>query len=95
MTESPERTGKAANLFVKVCGLRTEADVSVAVDAGADAVGFVFARSPRQVDVETAWRLVAVTPPSVLAVGVFKDMAVEEVAEPHPGQRGRGRPAAR
>jgi phosphoribosylanthranilate isomerase len=68
-------------VFIKVCGLRTEADVSVAVEAGADAVGFVFARSPRQVDLDAAQRLVAVTPPSVLTVGVFKDMAVDEVAE--------------
>jgi phosphoribosylanthranilate isomerase len=68
-------------VFVKICGLRTEADVAVAVDAGADAVGFVFARSPRQVDLGTARRLVALTPPSVLAVAVFKDMPVDEVAE--------------
>ncbi|MGI9271469.1 MAG: phosphoribosylanthranilate isomerase [Woeseiaceae bacterium] len=37
------------SLFVKICGLRDEASVNVAVDAGADAVGFVFTESVRQV----------------------------------------------
>jgi phosphoribosylanthranilate isomerase len=58
-------------MYVKLCGLRTEADVAVAVEAGADAVGFVFTTSARQVDLDTAKRLVAAVPPTVLAVGVF------------------------
>jgi len=37
------------NLLVKICGLRSEADVAAAVEAGADAVGFVFAESVRRV----------------------------------------------
>jgi len=43
--------------WVKVCGLRTATDVNAAVEAGADAVGFVLAESPRRVSVETAGRL--------------------------------------
>lgn len=58
-------------MYVKLCGLRTEADVAVAVEAGADAVGFVFTTSARQVDLDTAKRLVAAVPPTVLTVGVF------------------------
>jgi phosphoribosylanthranilate isomerase len=65
-------------MFVKVCGLRTSADVDVAVSSGADAVGFVFARSPRQVDPATARSLVAVAG-ATLTVGVFLGQPVDEV----------------
>lgn len=65
-------------MFVKVCGLRTAADVDVAVSSGADAVGFVFAASPRRVDADTARSLVAVAGPT-LTVGVFLGQPVEEV----------------
>jgi phosphoribosylanthranilate isomerase len=41
-----------SDLFVKICGLRTAADVDTAVRAGADAIGFVFAVSPRAVEIE-------------------------------------------
>jgi phosphoribosylanthranilate isomerase len=64
--------------FVKICGLRTAADVAAAVAAGADAVGFIFARSPRQIDAETARELVEVAG-DALTVGVFKGMAPAEV----------------
>lgn len=68
-------------MFVKVCGLRTEADVATAVAAGADAIGLVFARSPRQVGVDTARRLVAGVPPRVLTVGVFTGVTAAQAAE--------------
>lgn len=68
-------------MFVKVCGLRTEADVATAVEAGADAVGFVFATSVRQIDVATGRELVALVPPNVLTVGVFRKMPAPEVAQ--------------
>lgn len=66
-------------MYVKLCGLRTEADVAAAVDAGADAVGFVLSASVRQVDVDTARRLAREVPPGVLAIGVFKGVAASEV----------------
>ncbi len=65
-------------MFVKVCGLRTSAYVDVAVSSGADAVGFLFATSPRQVDPATARALVAVAGPT-LTVGVFHQQPVAEV----------------
>ncbi|MFJ9595714.1 phosphoribosylanthranilate isomerase [Streptomyces virginiae] len=69
-----------ADLFVKICGLRTAPDVDAAVAAGADAVGFVFAPgSPRTVDAATARELAARVPDSVLTVGVFRGQSVEEV----------------
>ncbi|WP_067699515.1 phosphoribosylanthranilate isomerase [Nocardia jejuensis] len=68
-----------SDLFVKICGLRTEADVDVAVEARADAVGFVFAPSPRVVDAQVARRLAARVPAHVLTVGVFRGQSIEEV----------------
>ena len=66
--------------FVKICGLRTATDVAAAVTAGADAVGFLFAASPRQVDARTARELGAAAG-DILTVGVFKDMPAAQVRE--------------
>ncbi|GAA3241708.1 phosphoribosylanthranilate isomerase [Actinocorallia longicatena] len=66
-------------MFVKVCGLRTAEDVDAAVAAGADAVGFVFAPSPRLVGQDLARELAARVPASVLTVGVFRRQPLEEV----------------
>jgi phosphoribosylanthranilate isomerase len=60
-------------LFVKLCGIRSERDLEVAVEVGADAVGFVLTPSPRQLSLEEAARLRAVLPESVLGVAVFHD----------------------
>ncbi|WP_436501898.1 phosphoribosylanthranilate isomerase [Actinokineospora sp. HUAS TT18] len=68
-------------MFVKVCGLRTAGDVRATVDAGADAIGFVFAESIRQVTVSEARRLASEVPGGVLTVGVFKGQSAEEAAE--------------
>lgn len=70
----------AGGPFVKICGLRTGRDVEAAVEAGADAVGFVFAAgSPRTVDAATVRGLVGRVPAGVLTVGVFRGQSVEEV----------------
>lgn len=66
---------------MKVCGLRTIEDVTAAVSAGADAVGFVLTASPRQVDAEQARTLVASVPAGVLTVAVFRGEPADEVAE--------------
>jgi phosphoribosylanthranilate isomerase len=68
-------------VFVKVCGLRTSQDVATAVEVGADAIGFVFTRSVRRVEVDVARRLVADVPPDILTVGVFKDVSAAGAAE--------------
>jgi phosphoribosylanthranilate isomerase len=64
--------------FVKICGLRTATDVAAAVAAGADAVGFMFAKSPRQVDPRTARDLAKVAG-DALTVGVFGGMPAHEI----------------
>lgn len=57
---------------IKICGLTRPEDVDAAVDAGADAIGFVFyPRSPRYVTPGQAAALVRRLPPFVLAVGLF------------------------
>jgi len=58
-------------MYVKVCGLREPEHVLAAVEAGADAVGFVIASSPRQVTPDRARALGAQVPPNVLTVAVF------------------------
>lgn len=67
-------------MFVKVCGIRTEAGITAAAAAGADAIGLVLGESVRHVDVDLARRLVEGIPPEVLAVGVFGGVAVRDVA---------------
>jgi phosphoribosylanthranilate isomerase len=58
--------------WVKICGTTNLEDALVAVDAGADAVGFVFyEKSPRCVSVETAREIVKKLPAGVEKVGVF------------------------
>ena len=59
-------------MWVKICGLRRPADVRAAVEAGADAVGFVFAKSVRRLDPESARTLIRLVPAGVLRVGVMR-----------------------
>lgn len=71
-----------ARTRIKICGLRTEADVLAAIDAGADAVGFVFVpSSPRYIDPDRAADLVCMLPPFVDAVGLFADQKAAEICE--------------
>ncbi|TQR18516.1 phosphoribosylanthranilate isomerase [Psychrobacillus soli] len=64
---------------VKICGLMEKEHVAAAVEAGADAIGFVFARSKRQITVEVAHELAKDIPSSVLKVGVFVNPTQEEL----------------
>ena len=68
-------------MFIKICGITTEEDALLAVAMGADAVGFVFAPSSRQVAVDHARDIVRRLPPEILTVGVFRDEAPKRVAE--------------
>ena len=69
------------DLFVKICGVTSEADALLAVSFGADAVGFIFAPSPRQVSVQTAGDIAKRLPPEILTVGVFRNEAPQRVVE--------------
>jgi phosphoribosylanthranilate isomerase len=66
-------------IWIKICGNTSLADALLAVEAGADALGFVFAPSPRRV---TAAQVAAITPHLPLTVekiGVFVDAALDEI----------------
>src|SRR5688500_14072806 len=67
---------------IKICGLTREADVDAAVEAGADAVGFVlYAASPRAVTAERAADLASRLPPFVTPVLLFVNEAAPRVIE--------------
>lgn len=66
-------------IWVKVCGIRTAAAARAVAAAGADAAGFVFAPSRRQVTPEVARELVWHLPPSLEKVGVFVNRPAREV----------------
>ena len=68
-------------MFVKICGITNEDDALFAVAMGADAVGFIFAPSPRQVAVQQVYDITRRLPPEVLTVGVFRDEHPSRVVE--------------
>jgi phosphoribosylanthranilate isomerase len=66
---------------IKICGLTREADVEAAVEAGADAIGFVlYDKSPRHVSLARAAVLARGLPPFVTPVGLFVNASADEVA---------------
>jgi len=69
---------------VKICGITNYEDAAAAVDAGADALGFVFFReSPRYLSPEDAGRIIRRLPPFIATVGVFVNeshLVIEEIA---------------
>ncbi len=67
---------------IKICGLTREEDVRAAVEAGADAIGFVFyPPSPRFVGFERAAELCRLIPPFVTTVGLFVNAGRDYVAQ--------------
>jgi phosphoribosylanthranilate isomerase len=67
------------SLWVKICGNTSLEDAMVAVEAGADALGFVFAPSPRHVTPEHVAEIVAKLPAAIEKIGVFVDASFEEM----------------
>ena len=68
--------------WVKICGTTSLEDALLAVEAGADALGFVFyEKSPRYVTAEAVKKIVRELPTGVMTVGVFLNEAPERVVE--------------
>ena len=68
-------------MFVKVCGITREEDALLATALGADAVGFVFAPSSRQVAVPIVRDIVRQLPADMMTVGVFRNESARRVVE--------------
>ncbi|AMO32719.1 phosphoribosylanthranilate isomerase [Lysinibacillus sp. fkY74-1] len=66
---------------VKICGLQELEHIQTAIQAGADAVGFVFAPSKRRVSIEQARLLAKQVPQGVLKIGVFVNPTAAELQE--------------
>ena len=77
-------------MFVKICGTTSEEDALLAVAMGADAVGFIFAPSSRQVAPDRVRDIVRRLPPEVLTIGVFRDDSPERVVKVVNGTGLRG-----
>jgi phosphoribosylanthranilate isomerase len=84
---------------IKICGVRNAEIAHAAVDAGADAVGFMFVRSSvRAIDPDDAAEIMWSLPPMVTTVGVFMNASVDTFLEfeercpnaPRPVARQRG-----
>lgn len=67
------------SLWVKICGNTSLADAQIAVEAGADAVGFVFAPSPRRVSTSQVAPIVSQLPSSIEKIGVFVDSSLDDI----------------
>ncbi len=66
---------------MKICGTTSEEDALLAVALGADAVGFVFAPSPRQIAIDRARDIARRLPGNVLSVGVFRNETPARVVQ--------------
>jgi len=69
------------SLWIKICGNTSLADTLLAAEAGADAVGFVFAPSPRRVTPAEVAAIVPALPAQLEKIGVFVDAPFDAIAE--------------
>lgn len=68
-------------MFIKICGITNEEDALYAIALEADAVGFIFASSPRQVSAQAVRDITRRLPPEVMTVGVFRDQSPKQVIQ--------------
>lgn len=68
-------------MLVKVCGIKDSFIANKCIDFGADALGFVFAKSTRRITLETAKEIIESLNGDVLKIGVFVNSPLSEVNE--------------
>jgi phosphoribosylanthranilate isomerase len=68
-------------MFVKICGLTDARAIDAAVEAGADALGFVFAKSPREITAARACELCRPVPQSMLRIAVMHHPSADQLAD--------------
>jgi phosphoribosylanthranilate isomerase len=66
-------------MWIKICGNTTLEDARFAAQCGANAVGFVFAPSPRRVEVDVVREITALLPAELEKYGVFVDAGFDEI----------------
>jgi phosphoribosylanthranilate isomerase len=66
-------------MWVKICGTTNREDALMSVEAGADALGFIFAESPRRVTVEQARDIAGTLPKAVEKIGVFVNACLPDI----------------
>ncbi len=66
-------------MWVKICGNTNLDDAQHAIEAGADAIGFVFAPSPRQVTLQQVRRIIPLLPGAAETYGVFVETSADEI----------------
>jgi len=66
---------------IKICGITNREDALNAVKLGADAIGFVFSKSPRQISPEKADQIISELPPFMMCVGVFANEPRQRVID--------------
>ena len=67
--------------LIKICGVTSAEDALLATALGADAVGFVFAPSKRQIAVRAVSEIIRQLPPEIMTVGVFRNETQERVVK--------------
>lgn len=66
---------------IKICGITNIQDALLCVKLNVDAIGFIFAKSERRIEVKTAEKIVNKLPPFIAKVGVFVNEKPEKIME--------------